>query len=114
MQFRAMCALIAVLAAACRPAPQEELALRVEYAGCRMDTNDLPCAPFADRRLTLWVQAPNAAIEIDPEGLTAPPPAPVAVQGRPSLCAGARAVRSRGTRARADTVCVEHLAARAG
>ena len=81
MRVRAICVLIAVLAAACRPAPREELALRVEYAGCRMDTNDLPCVPFVDRRLTLWVEATDAAIEVDPEGLTAPPPAPVEVQG---------------------------------
>src|SRR5262245_51144089 len=46
-----------------------------------MDANELPCAPFADRRLTLWIQAPDATIEIDPAGLAAPPSAPEAIQG---------------------------------
>jgi tetratricopeptide (TPR) repeat protein len=55
--------------------------MRVEYAHCRLDAGDAPCALWADRRLSLWVEAPGATIEVDPQGLASPPASPVAVQG---------------------------------
>jgi tetratricopeptide (TPR) repeat protein len=81
MRLRSICVLAAAATAACACAPREELALRVEYAHCRLDAGEAPCALWPDRRLLLWVEAPGAEIEIDPEDLAAPAAPPVAVQG---------------------------------
>ena len=70
-----------VLVAMCGCAPREELALRVEYAHCRLDAGDARCALWPDRRLSLWVEAPGAQVEIEPEDLAAPAAPPVEIQG---------------------------------
>jgi len=81
MRPGSICWLVAVLAAACRPAPQEQLALRVEYAGCR-DVISGACVAPAHGRLTIWVVAPvGAAIDIDAGTRAAVHSAPAEVQG---------------------------------
>src|SRR5262245_20788896 len=81
MRARSICWLVAVLAAACRPAPQEALALRVEYAGCR-DVVSGACVAPAHGRLTVWVQTPvGAETDTNAGARAAAHSAPVEVQG---------------------------------
>ena len=76
---------VALLASACGEAPREDLALRVEYAGCRTLVVATHCMP-SHGTLTLWVQAPaGATIEVDPGSLRVAPAAPVA---QPAMAGG--------------------------
>jgi tetratricopeptide (TPR) repeat protein len=80
MRARSLCWLAAMLAAACRPAPPEQLALSVEYSGCR-DVIAGACATLPAAQLTVWVRAPiGAQVEVD-AGPQADAPPPVEVQG---------------------------------
>src|SRR5262245_29485079 len=97
MHSRTLVMAALALVATCACTPREQVAMRVEYAHCRLDAGDASCALWPDRRLSLWAQAPGATIEVAPQALASPPAPPVAVQGgyryEVQLAPDARSVR---------------------